>query len=62
MKKKYIKPQSINLTAMLGVDILEGETIGGQSHNPVDSKTDPDDVDFSAKKFDGNLWSDEYDD
>lgn len=60
MKKQYIKPQSTDVTALLGADILEGTAIGGQSRNPVgptDPNPDPEpDVDWSAKENQGALW------
>lgn len=45
MKKTYIKPASTNVSAVLGIAILE--TIGGQSHNPVGEGGD---VEFSGKQ------------
>lgn len=50
MMKEYIKPKTQVVKLNLTGSILEGETIAGQSKNPVDKDVDPGDVEFSAKK------------
>ena len=68
MKKKYVKPNSSLVKINLLGGILEGETIAGQTRNPVSKTTDEerDDIDWSAKGHDfdvddntkswGDLW------
>lgn len=47
--KEYIKPNTTVVNLHLVGSILEGETIAGQSNNPV-GKVNSDDVEWSAKK------------
>lgn len=47
--KKYIEPKIKVVNLNLTGSILEGETIGGQSYNPVTNPEDPKDIDWSAK-------------
>lgn len=51
MKKTYIQPESKLVKVNLTGSVLEGDTIGGQSNNPVggNPQPDPSDVEFSAK-------------
>lgn len=48
--KEYIKPNTQVTKLNLTGSILEGETIGGQSNNPVTVPSDPGDIEWSAKK------------
>ena len=48
--KEYIKPNTTVVNLHLVGSILEGETIAGQSNNPVGKPENPDDVEWSAKK------------
>lgn len=47
--KEYIKPNTTVVNPHLVGSILEGETIGGQSNNPVGNPENLDDVEWSAK-------------
>lgn len=65
--KEYIKPNTTVIKLNLTGSILEGETIAGQSLNPVGKPKNPGDVIWSAKKqgfFDENEneeWPKDYD-
>lgn len=48
--KEYIKPNTTVVNLHLVGSILEGETIAGQSNNPVAKPENPGDVIWSAKK------------
>lgn len=47
--KEYIKPNTTVVNLNLTGSILEGETIAGQSNNPVGKPENPGDVENSAK-------------
>ena len=47
--KEYIKPNTTVVNLHLTGSILEGETIAGQSFDPVGKPENKDDVEWSAK-------------
>lgn len=59
MKKQYIKPQTDCVKVNLYGSVLDkGETLAGQSHNPVGTVSDPTKVEWSGK---GDAFSDDED-